>query len=254
MPQALDRSHYLIGDTRFSALSKPLEDWEHTRERVPVNIAELRRMTTLGGKASGGFTVPVYDPDAVATTGTGLAELLDRFVDQVAVPFTQFPVATADTFARVYQVRALTESPTYDEGLGVHSVQFVLEQGRMGSGGLVFHDNFGGVGETGIFDGTSITFVGGVASGDAMELNFHAWNVTGGPGDFDGLFESAPLSDYVGATTRFTLATVSSGSLPGNGQTSIIEGPITDPEWRLRGTGITAGTFFVAASGRILRG
>lgn len=91
-----------------------------------------------------------------------------------------------------------------------------------------------------------------VKSTESMRLHFHAWQVDSGPGLFDALVESAPTDAYSSPTTRTTWTQVNSANLPGDGQSVLVAGPITDPEWRLRTTAVTAGTWFVDCAGAIV--
>lgn len=246
MPQVIDQQFFLWGGVRLSANALPPENHRDERATPRATTAEDQREKLSPGKASGGLEIPIYTLDA------DTAALLTDYNDGAARPFTWFPKSTDDTAALLYEAHALGHGQSFADAVAMQRLRLEFDKGDMVKLGKLFHDDYGGSGQTGTLNGTSITFTGGVPSGKSMRLHFHAYQVTGGPGNFDGLVESAPNDTYGAPTTRWTLAQTASASVPDDGQTVLVAGPITDPEWRFRITAISAGTWFVCVAGAIV--
>lgn len=89
--------------------------------------------------------------------------------------------------------------------------------------------------------GSAVQLLGGVPSDRKAHASLHLFSPVGTT--ITVVLESAPLSDFVGATTRATFGPLTAIG----GSWASVPGPVTDPWWRLRVSVIT-GTFTVAGA------
>lgn len=237
MPQIADQIYYWWGGMRLSNVARPLENQADERPGVNASNSESKRLIEVPGRAQGGVDIPLYD-----VTGP-TAQMLANYDGGSDYGLIITPVPTADTLAFVYRAHAMGMRHWRDEDtVALKTLPLKFAGGGIEAQGLNMYTQVGGVGVTAPANGSSITFPALAATESLLVVAaFYAVTSTG---NLDCSIVSAPDDTYAAPTTQHTFTQVAHTAVPTE-QYALINGAVTDPEWRFEIDTVSGGTWFI---------